>query len=69
MFGSVTWWLFFSDGYRALDTLDDNRDGRLTGSELSGIAVWFDRNTEEVRAAQRDADYAYRLAVDAPASK
>jgi ATP-binding cassette, subfamily B, bacterial len=26
--------------------------------------VWFDRNTPEVRAAQRDADYTYRLAVD-----
>jgi ABC-type multidrug transport system fused ATPase/permease subunit len=36
---------------------------------LRESAVWFDRNTEEVRAAQRDADYAYRLAVDPPASK
>ena len=36
---------------------------------LRESAVWFDRNTDEVRAAQRDADYAYRLAVDAPASK
>src|SRR5207244_11411384 len=32
-------------------------------------AVWRDRNTEEVRGAQREADYAYRLAVDPPASK
>src|SRR6202171_2552826 len=32
-------------------------------------AIWWDRNTDEVRAAQRDADYAYRLAVDPPASK
>jgi len=36
---------------------------------LREAAVWKDRNTEEVRAAQRDAEYAYRLAVDAPASK
>ena len=36
---------------------------------LRESAVWFDRNTEEVRSAQRDADYAYRLAVDPPASK
>jgi len=36
---------------------------------LRESAVWWDRNTEEVRAAQRDADYAYRLAVDPPASK
>jgi ABC-type multidrug transport system fused ATPase/permease subunit len=36
---------------------------------LRESAIWHDRNTEEVRGAQRDADYAYRLAVDAPASK
>jgi ABC-type multidrug transport system fused ATPase/permease subunit len=36
---------------------------------LRDSAIWRDRNTEEVRSAQRDADYAYRLAVDPPASK
>jgi ATP-binding cassette subfamily B protein len=36
---------------------------------LRESAVWWDRNTDEVRAAQRDAEYAYRLAVDPPASK
>src|SRR5437016_6074037 len=36
---------------------------------LRESAIWHDRNTEEVRGAQRDADYAYRLAVDPPASK
>jgi ABC-type multidrug transport system fused ATPase/permease subunit len=36
---------------------------------LRESAVWRDRNTPEVRSAQRDADYAYRLAVDPPASK
>jgi ATP-binding cassette, subfamily B, bacterial len=36
---------------------------------LKESAVWRDRNTDEVRAAQRDADYAYRLAVDPPAAK
>jgi ATP-binding cassette, subfamily B, bacterial len=36
---------------------------------LRESAVWLDRNTEEVRAAQRHADYAYRLAVDPPAAK
>jgi ABC-type multidrug transport system fused ATPase/permease subunit len=36
---------------------------------LRESAVWHDRNTAEVRGAQRDADYAYRLAVDPPASK
>ncbi len=36
---------------------------------LRETAVWKDRNTDEVRRAQRDAEYAYRLAVDAPAAK
>jgi len=36
---------------------------------LRESAIWHDRNTDEVRAAQRDAEYAYRLAVDPPASK
>jgi ATP-binding cassette subfamily B protein len=36
---------------------------------LRESAVWLDRNTEEVREAQRHADYAYRLAVDPPAAK
>ena len=36
---------------------------------LRESAVWMDRNTEEVRAAQRHAEYAYRLAVDPPAAK
>lgn len=44
LFGSVTWWLFFSNGYRALDVLDDNRDGFLTAGELKGLSVWFDRD-------------------------
>jgi ATP-binding cassette subfamily B protein len=36
---------------------------------LRESGVWFDRNTEEVREAQRHADYAYRLAVEPPAAK
>ncbi len=36
---------------------------------LRESGVWRDRNTPEVRSAQRDADYAYRLAVDAPPAK
>src|SRR5204863_2030479 len=36
---------------------------------LRESAIWRDRNTDEVRGAQRDADYAFRLAVDPPASK
>jgi len=36
---------------------------------LRESAIWRDRNTDEVRAAQRQADYAYRLAVEPPAAK
>lgn len=36
---------------------------------LRESAIWHDRNTDEVRAAQRHADYAYRLAVQPPAAK
>src|SRR6185295_1903688 len=32
----------------ALDALDDSRDGKLSGSELRGLAVWFDRNSNGV---------------------
>ncbi len=48
LFGSVSWWIFFDNGYEALDALDDNRDGVLTGIELKGIAVWIDRNSNGV---------------------
>jgi ATP-binding cassette subfamily B protein len=36
---------------------------------LRESSVWRDRNTDDVREAQRHADYAYRLAVDPPAAK
>jgi hypothetical protein len=44
LFGSVTWWIFWRNGYAALDALDDDRDGALSGEELKGLAVWVDRN-------------------------
>lgn len=44
LFGLVTWWIFWSDGYRALAALDDDGDGWLRGDELDGIGVWYDRN-------------------------
>jgi hypothetical protein len=42
LFGSVTFWLFWDTGYDALQALDDNRDGKLTGPELAGLAIWQD---------------------------
>lgn len=44
LFGTATWWMMFKDGFAALATLDDNRDGWLKGAELKGIAAWNDRN-------------------------
>ena len=36
---------------------------------LRESAIWRDRNTEEVRAALRDSEYAYLIAVDPPPAK
>ena len=36
---------------------------------LRESAVWHDRNTDEVRAAQRDAEYTYHMAVDPSPAK
>lgn len=44
LFGSVTWWILPGDGYRAMDLLDDDRDGELAGAELRGLAAWFDHD-------------------------
>ncbi|MEO8352082.1 MAG: hypothetical protein ABI680_10140 [Chthoniobacteraceae bacterium] len=48
LFGSYTFQIFWPTGYDALAALDDNADGQLTGSELDGIGVWFDRNGDAV---------------------
>jgi tetratricopeptide (TPR) repeat protein len=44
LFGSVTFWLFWKNGYDAMRALDDNGDGELAGGELRHLAVWHDRN-------------------------
>jgi hypothetical protein len=44
LFGGVSFWMFWSNGYDALSSLDDNADGRLTGKELQGLALWHDGN-------------------------
>jgi ABC-type multidrug transport system fused ATPase/permease subunit len=52
--GAYTWWapLLLAGAWLSTQWL------------LRESAVWWDRNTPEVRAAQRDADYTYRMAVD-----
>ena len=44
MFGGVTFWMFWNNGYEALSSLDDNGDGTLTGEELIGLSIWRDVN-------------------------
>jgi hypothetical protein len=48
LFGSVTWWMFWRNGYEALAALDDDGNGWLEGKELDGIFVWHDRNSNGV---------------------
>ena len=47
-FGSVTFWLFWSNGYEALAALDDDADGELRGAELRHLAIWRDKNQNGV---------------------
>ena len=74
LFGNVTFNMFWSDGYRALDALDDNRDGVLSGSELAGLALWFDRNADgradpgEIIPIEKTAIIAIRVQPDTTTS-
>jgi hypothetical protein len=60
LFGSATWWMFFEDGYAALDALDDNDDGWLSGAELEGLSLWRDSNRDGVSDAGEVATLAIR---------
>lgn len=44
LFGNVTFWLFWDNGYQPLRALDNDGDGFLSGSELNGLALWHDVN-------------------------
>jgi hypothetical protein len=48
LFGNVTFWLFWNNGYEALAALDDDGDGELKGNELRYLAIWRDANTDGV---------------------
>lgn len=51
LFGSVTWWISWANGYQPLAMLDNNGDGWLEGKELNGLAVWVDANSNGVSDA------------------
>lgn len=46
--GQSSFWIFWQNGYDVLRSLDDNHDGRLSGDELSTIALWNDRNANGI---------------------
>jgi tetratricopeptide (TPR) repeat protein len=48
LFGSVTYWLFWKNGYHALAALDDNGDGELRGQELVHMGLWIDGDRDGV---------------------
>tara|TARA_R110001592_G_scaffold31948_1_gene112236 strand:+ start:999 stop:2207 length:1209 start_codon:yes stop_codon:yes gene_type:complete len=48
LIGSVTWWLFWENGYAVLRALDNDEDGWLRASELTGLAAWRDRNSNGI---------------------
>ena len=48
LFGTVTFWLFWENGYHALGALDDDADGELRGAELAHLAIWQDANQNGV---------------------
>jgi len=51
MFGAVTFWISWQNGYHALAALDDNGDGILNGNELNGLAIWHDTNGNGISEA------------------
>ena len=48
LIGQRTWAVFWSDGFEAMRSLDDNRDGELAGAELEGLALWRDGDSDGV---------------------
>lgn len=48
LIGQSTWAVFWTDGFEAMRSLDDNSDGELAGAELGGLALWRDANSNGV---------------------
>ncbi len=68
LFGNAMFWMFFSDGYAALASLDDNQDGWLRGMELHGISAWNDLNENGV-SDRGEVTPIYRLGIRALRTK
>jgi hypothetical protein len=48
LFGNVTFWIFWENGYQPLSSLDDDGNGILQGLELVNISLWQDLNQNGV---------------------
>jgi tetratricopeptide (TPR) repeat protein len=48
LFGNVTFWNVWGNGYEPLRALDDDGDGELRGRELRHLALWRDVNRDAV---------------------
>lgn len=44
LIGQSSFWIFWQNGFEVLRGLDDDHDGKLSGSELAGLALWQDAN-------------------------
>ncbi len=48
LFGTVTFWMFWTNGFEALAALDDDGNGLLQDEELAHLALWHDLNSNGV---------------------
>lgn len=48
LFGNVTFWVFWENGYDALAALDDNQNNSIEDDELIGLAIWRDANSNGI---------------------
>ena len=51
LFGNVTFWLFWTNGYEALAALDDDGNRKIEGAELKHLAIWRDTNGDGISSA------------------
>jgi hypothetical protein len=51
LFGDITFWNVWHNGYEPLRALDDDGDGELRGRELRHLALWRDANRDAVSDA------------------
>jgi tetratricopeptide (TPR) repeat protein len=51
LFGNVSFWLFWQNGYHALSALDDDGNGSIEGREMRSLGVWQDANGNGISEA------------------